>query len=98
MGSPAGNVVTGSCVGTGADMNIRTVGFRPKRVVLNVGGLDAAWQKTMADDSMYKRLANGTGSLVTTNGITPLSDGFSLGADTDINAAGAIIHYTVFAE
>lgn len=100
MASPAANVVTGQFTATGAGLSIKTVGFRIKSLDMYVGGLFAHWQKDMADDSMYKRLANGTGSLVTSGGITPTTthDGFTLGADADINVNGAVVNYVAICE
>lgn len=98
MSAPASNVICGQIRGTGAQLDVKTIGFRPKAVLLNVGGISGQWSKSMADASAYKRLANGTGSLVSVNGITPLADGFRLGADADLNAAATVIDYIVFAE
>jgi len=83
----------GSVVGTGADLDVKTVGFRPKSVkVVNKASADEGyWHEHMADDSALKRLAAGTGSIITTNGITPLAAGFRLGADTDLNVAGEVV-------
>lgn len=89
MGSPGTQVAVGAVRSTNALLNVRTVGYRPRVVVLHVDGDEAYWQEGMADDSMYKRVAAGTGTLATTNAITPLSDGFSIGADADINPATA---------
>jgi len=92
MGSGVNRIVTGSFYGTGADKNIDTVGFRPKLVrVVNVesGGLcRAEWFKGMADDSAVKTAADGTISVITSNGITPRANGFAFGADTDLNVDG----------
>jgi hypothetical protein len=87
--------VVGSFYGTGADLNVRTVGFRPKAVhVFNVGGLARGeWVEGMADDSAIKTITDGTISLVTANGITPLSDGFAFGADTDLNVSGELCRF-----
>lgn len=100
MASPGSNVVTGQVIGTGALITITSVGFTPKQIFLRVNGLEAYFQKTMAAGSMYKRLANGTGSLVASNGITlnATHDGFSIGTDTDINVAAAVIDYTCVCE
>lgn len=100
MASPGANVVTGTVIGTGALITITSVGFTPKTIWLNNGGVSAFWQKTMANGSMYKRLANGTGSLVAVNGITPTSthDGFTIGTDTDLNTNGGTIDYTAICE
>ena len=90
MGSGRSREVIGTFVGTGADLEIRKVGFRPNRVELhNVDGLcTAVWTNVMADDSALKTITAGTMSEITTNGITPLSNGFALGADTDLNVSG----------
>jgi len=100
--SGAKSPAVGSVYGTGADMNIRTVGFRPRFVqVFNVGGnAQGMWSVDMADDSMQKAVDSGAGatdiSLVTSNGITPLSNGFALGADTDVNVSGELVHWVAF--
>ena len=81
-------------VGTGADMIVDSVGFKPRVIdVLNVDTGDRLeWRETMADDSAVKTLAsNGVNSVVTTDGITPRDAGFALGADSDVNAAGKAI-------
>lgn len=90
MGSGRSREVIGTFVGTGADLDIEKVGFSPNRIeVHNVDGLCmAVWTNVMADDSMLKTITAGTMSKVTTDGITPLSGGFTLGADTDLNVSG----------
>jgi len=99
MGSGVSKVQTGSVLGAGAaDIDVRTVMFRPSKVVLhNEGGLaESVWQDTMADGEMLKRVTAGTMSKVVTTGITPLSDGFRIGQDADMNVAGELIHWTAF--
>ena len=95
MASGGTRKVTGSVNGTGSAIDIRTVGFRPKKVELeNVDGLaSCVWTDTMADDSMVKRVTAGTMTFVTSNGIIPLSNGFTIGADSDLNASDELIHY-----
>ncbi len=95
MASGTSRVVRGSVVGTGAALNVRTVGFRPRTVrLLNLDGVaKATWQNTMPDAAMWKVVTAGTQSYVTSNGITPLADGFQLGADTDLNVAGEVVHW-----
>lgn len=93
MGSPSSNKGTGSVVGTGGAIDVRAFGYRPKTVRLHQGGVTIDWQEGMASGTAYKRLANGTGSFIASNGITPLVDGFTIGADTDINAVGATIRW-----
>lgn len=98
MSSGVSRVVVGSIKGTGADLNVRTVTFKPKAVdLLNIGGLATGkWVKGMADDSVLKTITAGTISLVTSDGITPLSDGFTIGADTDLNVDGELIRYVAY--
>jgi hypothetical protein len=95
MASGTSRVVRGSFVGTGSAKNIRTVGFRPRTVKLwNVTGLvSAVWLDTMADAAAVKAVTDGTQSYITSDGITPLSDGFTCGADADINASAEIVHW-----
>lgn len=95
MASGAAKVIRGSVVGTGSAIDVRTVGFRPRSVKLeNVGGnVSARWQHTMADASAALEITDGTKSLITADGITPLSDGFTIGADANINAATELIHW-----
>ncbi len=104
MSSPALNVVTGSFVGTGADLTIKTLPSKVKSIWLtNAASADSMfYQSSMADDSAFKRVAAGTNSLVTSNGVTPYraadGAGFSLGADTDMNVSGELVHYTAICE
>lgn len=66
-------------------------GFKPKYVKVwnETSGDQIEWNDRMADAEGFKRVAAGTGSLVTTLGITPLDNGtthgFRIGLDTDIN-------------
>lgn len=99
MSSGVQRTKNGAIKGTGAAINVRTVGFRPSVVDLfNSGGnCIAHWQSSMANASMQKVVDSGTGttdiSLVTTGGITPLADGFTIGTDTDLNVSGELIHW-----
>ncbi len=95
MASGGTRVACGSVAGTGADLNVDSVGFKPRTVKLyNVTGLvTAEWTETMADDSAVKRVTAGDMTFVTSNGITPRSAGFAIGADTDINVAAEVIHW-----
>jgi hypothetical protein len=88
-------VVRGAFDGTGAQLDVRTVGFRPRAVkLLNSEGLCTLnWHSPMPDASGYKTITAGTESFITSNGITPLSDGFRLGADADLNVAGELVYY-----
>lgn len=99
MASGGNRVVVGAFPGTGAQLDIKKVGFRPKKVELHnvTGNCSAVWTESMADASMQKTVDSGSGttdmSFPTTLGVTPLADGFRLGADTDLNVAAEIVHF-----
>jgi hypothetical protein len=95
MGSGASKSRIGAFRGTGALLNQRKVGFRPNYVhLINVSSSDElTWIEGMADAAGYKRVAAGTGSVITTGGITPLADGFSLGTDADMNVSGETVRF-----
>lgn len=99
MGSGVSRVICGAVSGTGSLQEVRVVGFRPRRVeVFNAhasGLTSGTWQETMADGYMRKMVPAGT-TTYAADGITPLSDGFSIGADADLNADGETIHWTAF--
>ena len=94
MASGAARVMRGSFVGTGAALTVRTVGFRPRSVKLfNQTGLATAqWVVGMTDLAGLKQVTDGTISLMTA-GVTPLSNGFGLGADSDLNASAEVVYY-----
>jgi len=102
MASGASKIAVGSFVGTGASKDVQAVGFRPKYVkLLNVtGSCQAEWVQGMADASAQKVVDSGAGatdiSLITSGGVTPLADGFTLGADTDLNVSGEMVRYVCF--
>jgi len=102
MASGMNRLSVGSVVGTGSAINVTKVGFRPRLVRLyNTGGnCQAFWCSEMADASAQKTVDSGSGttdiSTITSNGITPLANGFTIGADTDLNASGETIVYEVF--
>ena len=95
MASGAAKVVRGSFKGTGSNIDITVVGFRPRSVKLwNQSGLATAeWTETMADGSMVKRITAGTMTFPTTGGITPLAAGFRLGNGADMNVSGEKVHF-----
>lgn len=99
MSSGVSRVQVGSVIGTGVALDVRTIGFRPSYVkVFNVSADNAAgeWLEGMADDSAFKTITDGTVSVITSDGVTPLSDGFSLGADADLNVADELIRFVAF--
>lgn len=86
----------GAIKGTGANLDVRTVGFRPRSVDLynETGLVIAHWTETMTQGRGMKQITAGTMSVIGAGlGITPLSDGFRIGADTDVNVAGELIHW-----
>lgn len=90
---------TGSFLGTGSALSITKLGFRPRVVRLKnvaAGGLcSLEWWKDMPDGSGWKEVNHDTAqrSFLTSNGITPLSNGFQLGADADLNVAGELVYF-----
>ena len=95
MASGNSRVMTGSVIGTGAALDVRTVGYRPSVVqLINADSDDKlTWTDKMADASGHKQVKAGGSSFITSNGVTPLSDGFRLGADADLNAVGETVHW-----
>lgn len=85
----------GAVVGTGANLDVRKVGWRPREVrLVNVdSGDELYWSESMPDGAGVKRVAAGAATYVTTGGVTPLSDGFRLGTDGDMNVAGENVHF-----
>lgn len=89
-GDGVSRVATGRYLDTGTVAAYDfTCGFTPKYVkVVNVTSRDELeWFEGMADASAVKTVAAGTRTLITTLGITPLTDGFTLGLDTDVNVS-----------
>jgi len=87
---------TGVYKGTGAAMDVRSVGFRPRRVELfaETRLVNALWTDTMTEGRGLKRVTGGTMSLIVVGGgVTPLSDGFRIGTDADLNALDGVVHW-----
>lgn len=94
MGSTVGaRYSTGTIVATNADLAIRTVDFKPKRVVVKnrTSLCELQWNETMDDAAGWKQVEAGTRTLVSADGITPLDatstepPGFQIGALADVN-------------
>jgi hypothetical protein len=89
----------GAVTGTGANLDVLTVGFRPRRVqLINLGGLvTAEWLDSMTEGRGVKRVTAGDMTqIAAAAGITPLSNGFRIGNDADVNVAGELIHWVAF--
>ena len=82
---------------TAAAFNI-TLGFKPRyvRVVNEDGDCYYEWFEGMADSEAMKMLTGGTYAKQTTHGITPLSYGFTVGLDTDINVTSQQLSWVAF--
>lgn len=78
-----GNYITSD---TAAAFDI-TCGFTPRyvRVCNETSGDMYEWFNGMASAEALKQVAAGTRSIITTLGITPLTAGFTVGLDTDVN-------------
>ena len=82
------NMAVGRFINSSAEAAFTiTLGFLPRYVkVINLDDdVQGEWFEGMAAASMFVRIQNGTGNLVTTNGITVTSAGFTLGADSSVN-------------
>ena len=104
MSSGVRRVMRGSFVGTGANIDIKgeVAGFSPGRVALwNVtGNCQAVWTESMPAGAMVKLVDSGSGTtdqayVTGGNGVTPLTDGFRLGADAELHVAGEVVHWEV---
>ena len=95
------DTVTGTVEGTGSAINI-SVGFVPSYV--KVQNIDSAtiesmeWWNNMPDANAIKRAGTSSPafSKLTSNGISPYdvataADGFTIGADADVNASAETI-------
>lgn len=99
-----GHFATGTVEGTGSAINI-SCGFTPAYVqVINIDG-DASmiWTADMTDGEAYKTVAAGTNAQIATGGVTPYtgssgsaSVGFTIGADTDVNASAETIMWAAW--
>jgi hypothetical protein len=91
-------IMHGSFYGTGAQLDITKVGYRPSRVkLINEASDDTLeWHEGMGDGRGFKRLKAGAAAMIGANGIAPLANGFRLGADADLNVAGELVRYECF--
>lgn len=98
MGSGVNRMMAGSVTLPGTAYDVRTVGFRPRKVeLLNADGECLChWQSSMPDASMVKTIAAGTTTYDVADGVTPLSNGFTIGADSDMNVDGEKVHWAAW--
>lgn len=95
MASGFRQAVQGAFMSDGAARVVDTPGFRPAKVeVWTDAGVNGVWLDSMPDAAAFKRLANGTGSYITSNGVTPDASGFTLGADAALNATGQMVFWS----
>ncbi len=87
-----------SYLATGSAFNIDIVGYTPKRVrfINQDTGAEAEWTDSMADDSV-RTSDSGTDAFATSDGITPRSQGFTVGTNAVINTDTQQIHWTAWA-
>ncbi len=94
-------VSTGEEVGTGAAMLIQ-LDYKPIRIEINnrTRNVIGAWTAAMPDASAQLLVDSGAGtsdvSFITTNGITPGSNGFTLGSNASLNTASDVIYWTAY--
>jgi hypothetical protein len=96
--APVALIRSGTYVGNGAARTIAGLGFQPDLLIIKGTGITPAIARTrlMATDAA-KEL--GLANALVTGRVTGLNaDGFSLGTDAAVNAAGVTYHWTAFVE
>lgn len=101
-----GRPAIGTVTGTGSAINV-SLGFTPTCVIL-VNQTDPGmfiWMNTMADAKAVKLTDAPALTFAGSNGISPYagvagsaSEGFTIGADSDLNAPSDVLHYIAFGE
>lgn len=98
-------VKTGTVTGTGAAINV-SIGFEPDyvKVINDTAGAFLEWYSSMTDGHGYKRVAAGTGTKITANGISiyagsdTAAKGFTLGTDVDVNVNAVALRYIAISD
>jgi len=92
------NYYSGSFVGTGSSLDVKLPGFQPKYVKLRTSVIELEWWEGMPAASGLKSVNHDSTqlSLVTSNGITPLADGFTIGTDS-VNGSGTVCYFLALA-
>lgn len=91
-------MATGTFLAKNAEVSVRgdKVGFLPRTVrIYNEAGGVLFWSSDMADGAALTWGTTGTFANVTSDGVTPLHDGFTLGVVSDINDADGEVCYFV---
>lgn len=80
--------------GTAAAFDI-TCGFKPRyvKIVNEDGDCYGEWFEGMADSEIMKMLTGGTYAKMTSHGIIPLDNGFTVGLDTDLNVTDQVLSW-----
>jgi hypothetical protein len=97
------NIKTGTVTGTGASLNV-SVGFAPDYVKVwnDTAGDQLEWASNMTAGHAFKRVAAGTGTKITTGGISLFTGsatqqaGFTIGNDA-VNGAAVTLRYLAVA-
>lgn len=87
----------GAYRGTGSELEIEKVGFRPAVVEL-VNVDDASIMKHMEgmDDASFVLQKAGSTSVVTTEGVTLTDKGFTVGTNADLNTSGELVRFVAW--
>lgn len=97
-----GYMAQGSYVGTGSALEIsgEKVGFRPSMVVVwrKTTRQDVAeWHSDMDNATVFKTAGDtGIRSLLSSQGLTPVATGFSVGTDVCLNNSGDTYHFVAY--
>jgi len=92
---------TGGQTATGSAITI-DCGFKPKHVLImnTTNKSTGMWNDSMPNAAVYKTIDSGVGttdiSYATSNGITPLFNGFTIGTDAAINNNNDVLFWTAW--
>lgn len=97
------NIKTGTVTGTGAALNV-SLGFAPDyvKVFNDTAGDSIEWMSNMSAGHGFKRVAAGTGTKITTGGVSLFTGsatqqaGFTVGTDA-VNTNGVVLRYVATA-
>ena len=95
------NSASGTITMGGSALNV-ICGFKPRLVrILNTTNKSVGeWNDSLPDAAVFKTIDSGVGttdiSYATSNGITPLFNGFTIGTDAAINNNNDVIFWVAF--